>query len=90
MTHRWPDDAGEWWSAHGRVDLTHQCLSIIDLSPAGYQTMHDASGVLSIFFNGEVYNFVDLSKELIAKGHGFSLHSDTDVILMAYREWDTE
>ena len=90
MTHRGPDDAGEWWSADGRVGLAHRRLSIIDLSPAGHQPMHDASGALSIVFNGEIYNFADLRDELIAKGHGFQSHSDTEVILAAYREWGTQ
>ena len=90
MTHRGPDDAGEWWSADGRVGLAQQRLSIIDLSPAGHQPMHDESGTLSIVFNGEIYNFADLRAELIAKGHGFRSHSDTEVILAAYREWGTE
>jgi asparagine synthase (glutamine-hydrolysing) len=90
MTHRGPDDAGEWWSADGRVGLAQRRLSIIDLSPAGHQPMHDASGALSIVFNGEIYNFADLRDELMAKGHGFRSHSDTEVILAAYREWGTE
>lgn len=90
MTHRGPDDAGEWWSADGRVGLAQRRLSIIDLSPAGHQPMHDASGTLSIVFNGEIYNFADLRDELIAKGHGFQSHSDTEVILAAYREWGTQ
>ncbi len=90
MTHRGPDDAGEWWSADGRVGLAQRRLSIIDLSPAGHQPMHDASGALSIVFNGEIYNFTDLRDELIAKGHSFRSHSDTEVILAAYREWATE
>ena len=90
MTHRGPDDAGEWWSADGRVGLAQRRLAIIDLSPAGHQPMHDASGTLSIVFNGEIYNFADLRDELIAKGHGFRSHSDTEVILAAYREWGTE
>lgn len=90
MTHRGPDDAGEWWSADGRVGLAQRRLSIIDLSPAGHQPMHDASGALSIVFNGEIYNFADLRDELIAKGHGFQSHSDTEVILAAYREWGTQ
>ena len=90
MTHRGPDDAGEWWSADGRVGLAQRRLAIIDLSPAGHQPMHDASGILSIVFNGEIYNFADLRDELIAKGHGFRSHSDTEVILAAYREWGTE
>ena len=90
MTHRGPDDAGEWWSTDGRVGLAQRRLAIIDLSPAGHQPMHDASGALSIVFNGEIYNFSDLRAELIAKGHGFRSHSDTEVILAAYREWGTE
>lgn len=90
MTHRGPDDAGEWWSADGRVGLAQRRLSIIDLSTAGHQPMHDASGALSIVFNGEIYNFADLRDELIAKGHGFRSHSDTEVILAAYREWGTQ
>ena len=87
MTHRGPDDAGEWWSDDGRVGLAHRRLSIIDLSPAGHQPMHDATGALSIVFNGEIYNFAELREELAAKGHAFRSHSDTEVILAAYREW---
>ena len=90
MTHRGPDDAGEWWSGDGRVGLAQRRLAIIDLSPAGHQPMHDASGMLSIVFNGEIYNFADLRDELIAKGHSFRSHSDTEVILAAYREWGTD
>ena len=90
LTHRGPDDAGEWWSGDGRVGLAHRRLSIIDLSPAGHQPMHDESGKLSIVFNGEIYNFTDLRDELIVRGHSFRSHSDTEVILAAYREWGTE
>lgn len=90
MTHRGPDDAGEWWSADGRVGLAQRRLAIIDLSPAAHQPMHDESGALSIVFNGEIYNFADLRDELITKGYGFRSHSDTEVILAAYREWGTE
>ena len=90
MKHRGPDDAGEWWSADGRVGLAQRRLAIIDLSLAGHQPMHDASGALSIVFNGEIFNFADLRNELIAKGHDFRSHSDTEVILAAYGEWGTE
>jgi asparagine synthase (glutamine-hydrolysing) len=90
LTHRGPDDAGKWWSADLRVGLAQRRLAIIDLSPAGHQPMHDESGALSIVFNGEIYNFADLRAELIAKGHGFRSHSDTEVILAAYCEWGTE
>ncbi|NDC10531.1 MAG: asparagine synthase (glutamine-hydrolyzing), partial [Oxalobacteraceae bacterium] len=87
---RGPDDAGEWWSADGRVGLAQRRLAIIDLSPGGHQPMHDTSRELSIVFNGEIYNFSDLRDELISKGHGFRSQSDTEVILAAYREWGTE
>jgi asparagine synthase (glutamine-hydrolysing) len=90
MAHRGPDDAGEWWSDDGRVGLAQRRLSIIDLSPAGHQPMHDASGALSIVFNGEIYNFSELREELIVRGYSFTSHSDTEVILAAYREWGTE
>ncbi len=52
--------------------------------------MSDADGALHIVFNGEIYNFADLGDELAAKGYTFRSHSDTEVILAAYREWDTE
>ena len=87
MRHRGPDDAGTWWSAEGRVGLGHRRLAIIDLSPAGHQPMQDASGELCIVFNGEIYNFASLRRDLAAKGHVFSSHSDTEVILAAYSEW---
>jgi asparagine synthase (glutamine-hydrolysing) len=90
LRHRGPDDAGEWWSEDGCVGLGHRRLAIIDLSPAGHQPMQDPSGQLCIVFNGEIYNFADLRAELAAKGHAFRSHSDTEVILAAYREWGTE
>jgi asparagine synthase (glutamine-hydrolysing) len=90
LTHRGPDDAGEWWSPDGRVGLAHRRLSIIDLSAAGHQPMHDASGVFSVVFNGEIYNFSELRKRLIKMGHAFNSHSDTEVILASYREWGVD
>lgn len=90
LRHRGPDDEGEWWSADGHVGLAHRRLAIIDLSPAGHQPMQDARGELCIVFNGEIYNFGDLRGELSKKGHVFRSHSDTEVILAAYREWSTD
>lgn len=90
MHHRGPDDAGEWWSEDGRVGLAHRRLAIIDVSTGGHQPMMDESGKLCIVFNGEIYNFQDLRKELEAKGHHFRSSSDTEVILAAYREWGTD
>lgn len=90
MRHRGPDDAGEWWSLDGRVGLAHRRLSIIDLSPAGHQPMTDSSGQYVIVLNGEIYNFPDLRVTLESKGHVFRSHSDTEVLLEAYREWGTD
>lgn len=90
MAHRGPDDAGVWWSEDGCVGLGHRRLAIIDLTPAGHQPMQDATGDITIVFNGEIYNFRDLQQELIAKGHIFRSHSDTEIILAAYREWGVD
>jgi asparagine synthase (glutamine-hydrolysing) len=90
MIHRGPDDAGEWWSADRRVGLAHRRLSIVDLSPAGHQPMHDATENLAIVFNGEIYNYLDLKQELKGRGYVFNSHTDTEVILSAYLEWGTE
>jgi asparagine synthase (glutamine-hydrolysing) len=87
LSHRGPDDAGEWWSASGKVGLAHRRLAIIDISPGGHQPMHDAAGELVIVFNGEIYNFEELRAELASKGHVFRSRSDTEVVLSAYREW---
>jgi asparagine synthase (glutamine-hydrolysing) len=87
MRHRGPDDSGLWWSQDGRVGFGHRRLAILDISSAGHQPMHDASNTLTIIFNGEIYNFRDLQQELIVLGHSFRSHSDTEVLLAAYREW---
>lgn len=90
MVHRGPDDSGLWWSTDGNVGLAHRRLAIIDLSPGGHQPMHDAANHLSIAFNGEIYNYLDLRDILKAKGHEFRTQSDTEVILAAYSEWGLE
>lgn len=90
MTHRGPDDAGEWWSADGRVGLAHRRLSILDLSPLGHQPMHLAERDLTIVFNGEIYNFPELRRELEVLGYSFRSHSDTEVLLAAYAQWGTD
>jgi asparagine synthase (glutamine-hydrolysing) len=90
LRHRGPDDEGIWRSPDGAVGLAHRRLAIIDLSPTGHQPMPDVSGCLQIVFNGEIYNFQDLRRELAAKGHRFRSASDTEVILAAYHEWGTD
>ena len=64
MAHRGPDDAGEYWSDDGRVGFGHRRLSIIDLSVAGHQPMQTPDGQFCITFNGEIYNYVELKREL--------------------------
>src|SRR5580704_4827530 len=92
LAHRGPDDSGtviiQSNSARGRaLGLAHTRLSIIDLSPLGHQPMHDAVSGNWIVFNGEIYNFRELRKELEASGIEFKSHSDTEVILAGYRVW---
>jgi len=90
LSHRGPDDAGIWLSADGRVALAHRRLSIIDLSPAGHQPMAADGGRLMITFNGEIFNYRALRNELDHIGYAFSGHSDTEVILAAYRQWGAQ
>lgn len=84
IPHRGPDADG--FFVDGKVALGHRRLSIIDLS-GGHQPMAAAEGQVQIAFNGEIYNFQALRRELEAKGHGFATRSDTEVILQAYLEW---
>lgn len=90
MTHRGPDDAGEWWSADGRIGLAHRRLAIIDVSASGHQPMQDKTGRLVAVYNGEIYNYLELKQELFGAGHTFRSSSDTEVLLESYRRWGTE
>jgi asparagine synthase (glutamine-hydrolysing) len=88
IAHRGPDGDGVW-TDHA-VGLGHRRLAVIDLSPAGRQPMLSADGDLAITFNGEIYNFLELRRELEGRGHRFRSRSDTEVMLAAYREWGVE
>ncbi len=83
MLRRGPDDEGIW--LQDRIGLGHRRLSIIDLSSGGHQPMHDDA--FSLVFNGCIYNYEQLKEELIELGHSFKSHSDTEVIIKAYRQW---
>ena len=85
LAHRGPDGSG-LWTAEG-VTLGHRRLSILDLSDNGKQPMADESGRYHITFNGEIYNFLEIRKELISLGYRFRSESDTEVILAAFAEW---
>jgi asparagine synthase (glutamine-hydrolysing) len=86
IAHRGPDGEGFWISDHSKVGLGHRRLKIIDLSDHAAQPMHYA-GRYTITYNGEIYNYPELKKELKAKNYVFKSESDTEVILAAYDCW---
>jgi asparagine synthase (glutamine-hydrolysing) len=97
LAHRGPDDAGwltdrEIGSSHmpadpGRWGLLHRRLAILDLSALGHQPMLSPDGRYAITFNGEIYNYVELRRELEKEGACFASQSDTEVLLQAYARW---
>jgi asparagine synthase (glutamine-hydrolysing) len=87
MTHRGPDDRGVELLANDALILGHLRLSILDLSAQGHQPMKSADGNAWIVYNGEIYNFREIRKELADLGWTFRSDSDTEVILAAYRAW---
>jgi asparagine synthase (glutamine-hydrolysing) len=87
LYHRGPDDGGMWRSDDTRTLLVSRRLSIVDTSCAGAQPMRDLEGHVIIVFNGEIYNYRELRQELQQKGYQFRSHSDTEVLLYAYKAW---
>lgn len=87
IVHRGPSSAGKF--VEDKVALGFRRLSIIDLA-GGSQPIFNEDHSKVIIFNGEIYNFQSLRKELIAAGHTFSTHADTEVVLHGYEEWGTE
>ncbi|TNE98447.1 MAG: asparagine synthetase B, partial [Bacteroidetes bacterium] len=87
MHHRGPDGNATWIKPTdtATIGLSHARLAIIDLSETGNQPMHFED--LSIVYNGEIYNHGETRKELESLGHSFVGHSDTEVILHAYKQW---
>lgn len=105
LGHRGPDDQGYLVLRYGTLErgraprretmtadavLLHRRLSIIDLSPDGWQPMSTEDGRLHVVFNGEIYNYVELGRELERKGRVFRSRSDTEVLLAAYDQWGSD
>ena len=86
MRARGPDGAGQWISKDGRVGMAHRRLAIIDLGDGAAQPMVSEDGRYRIVYNGEIYNFRDLRRDLEAKGHVFTTQSDTEVLLRLYMD----
>lgn len=87
IAHRGPDDEG--FHIDGAAGLGMRRLSIIDLA-GGHQPISNEEGTVWIVFNGEIYNYPELRRELLALGHVFSTRSDTETIVHAYEEWGIE
>lgn len=88
MPRRGPDGHGCW--TRDGVALGHARLSIIDVSDAGSQPMIDKASGVVMTYNGEIYNYIELRQELVARGHSFQSNSDSEVLLRAYLEWGTK
>src|SRR6187549_1527405 len=87
ITHRGPDEQG--MMVEGEAALGMRRLSIIDLK-TGQQPIYDESGNLAIVFNGEIYNYQALKKDLESRGHKFKTNSDTETIVHAYEEFGAD
>jgi asparagine synthase (glutamine-hydrolysing) len=87
LAHRGPDDSGVWVDTLAGVALAHRRLAVLDLSPQGHQPMRSSCGRYSLVFNGEIYNFRELRRDLQRVGVQFRGHSDTEVLLAAIGKW---
>jgi asparagine synthase (glutamine-hydrolysing) len=86
LVHRGPDSDGVYVSAGGTAGLAFRRLRIIDLTPSASQPMANEDGSVQVVFNGEIYNFRQLREQLVARGHVFRSHSDTETIVHLYEE----
>lgn len=84
---RGPDDGGVWTDAAAGLAFGFRRLAIVDLTIEGHQPMTSATGRFVVMLNGEIYNFLDLRRELESLGHRFRGHSDTEVLLASVTEW---
>ncbi len=86
LAHRGPDGEGLFITKDNKVILAHRRLAIID-PEYGKQPMHSEDGLLTVVFNGAIYNYLELRRDLISKGYPIRSFSDTEVLLYAFREW---
>jgi len=84
LAHRGPDDSGTEFDAAAGIGFAHRRLSIIDLSPRGRQPMTDVTGSVTVVYNGEIYNYRELRRELVEDGFEFRSDGDTEVLLNLY------
>lgn len=87
LDHRGPDDAGIYYDDSKNLSLGHTRLSIIDLSNHAHQPMCDSDDKYVLVFNGEIYNYQEIKKELISLGRDFNTSSDTEVVLKSFMQW---
>ncbi len=92
LSHRGPDDSGTWYDDELGIALGHTRLSIVDLSPAGHQPMASACERFVVAFNGEIYNHLDLRKQLESQSSApvWRGHSDTETLLACFSAWGVE
>ncbi len=87
LAHRGPDGEGHWYNRDRSVALGHRRLAILDLDSRADQPMVSTDGRHALIFNGEIYNFLELRRELAASGEVFRTEADTEVVLAAWRRW---
>jgi len=93
QSHRGPDDSGLWgrrFPDGSYVGLGSRRLAILDLSPGGHMPMSNEDGTVWITYNGEIYNFSELRRELESKGHRFRSHTDTEAVVHLYEEYGAD
>lgn len=90
LAHRGPDAEGFWISDNASIFFGHRRLSILDTSSRSDQPFHRKDLGVSVIFNGEIYNFLNIRNLLSGKGHNFSTSSDTEVLAVAYAEWGSD
>ena len=90
LAHRGPDDEGQWVDVEAGIGLANRRLAIIDLSSEAHQPMTNEDRTLRLVYNGELYNFRELRRDLVTQGHRFRSQSDTEVLIHLYEEHGVE